>query len=366
MSGDQDQDYFSDGITDGIITELSKLRQLFVISRNSTFTYKGKRTRSQDVCRDLGVRYVLEGGVRKAGERVRITAQLIDGISGGPIWAERYDRSLEDIFAVQDDVTEKIVRALEVSLVGDAAQTDARVETTVPEACDCVLRGREQYRMFTKNGNCEAALLFKQAIALDPEYAAAYAGLAHVCLHEWFMGVPDGLDRTLELALKARALDPTLPMVFEALGNAYLFQRRSDEAIAAIRNWIEVEPGNAEAYANLAGLLHFAGAPEQVAPLIEKAIKLNPFYPFHYKLYIGPACFAMRQFAAALGPLRRSAMRNPDALPPLICLAACYGQLGQVDLAKDELAEVDRIHPDFSMQASARHLFTRTRPIWIC
>ena len=349
MSGDQEQEYFADGITEDIITEISKIQGLVVISRNSTFTYKKKAVKAQDVCRDLGVRYILEGSVRKAGERVRITAQLIDGRSGGHLWAERYDRGLADIFAVQDDVAERIVRSLEVKLVeGDEARAP-RIETDNPEAYDCVLRGREQYRLFSKNGNSAARQLYERAIELDPNYAAAHAALAETYLHDWFAGASEALDRAFELALKAKDLEPSIPLVYEALGSVHLFRRQHDEALAAARRWVEVEPGNAEAYANLAGILHFAGEPDQVAGLIEKAKRLNPFYPFYYTLYVGQAHFTMHRFREAAAFIKRSVAHNPQHLPSLFYLAASYGQLGETALARDALAEVLRISPDFSI-----------------
>jgi TolB-like protein len=349
MSGDQEQEYFADGITEDIITEISKISGLLVISRNSTFTYKGKATKAQDVCRDLGVRYIMEGSVRKAGERVRITAQLIDGRSGGHLWAERYDRELADVFAVQDDVTEKIVRALEINLADGARDRPARVETDNPEAYDCVLRGREQYRLYSKDGNLSARRLYEKAIELDPNYAAAYAGLAEACLHDWFQGSPDALDRAFELALRANALAPSLPLVYEALGNIHLFKRQYDEALAAAKRLVEVEPGNADAYANLAGALIFIGEPEQVIPLIEKAIRLNPFYPFYYTLYKGFAYLGMQRYQEAIETFKRSVAHNPEALPAHLYLAACYGLLGKDAPARESMAEVYRIHPDFSM-----------------
>jgi adenylate cyclase len=291
---------------------------------------------------------MLEGSVRKAGQRVRITAQLIDGISGGHLWAERYDRGLADIFDVQDDVTEKIVRALEVSLGAIAQDRPTRVETDNPKAYDCVLRGREQYRLFSKDGNLNARRLYEKAIELDPNYAAAYAGLAETCLHEWFRGSPDALDRGYELALRANALNPSLPLVYEALGNVHLFKKQHDEAVAAARQWIKFEPGNADAYANLAGALQFSGEPEQVIPLIEKAMRLNPFYPFYYILYRGQAYLAMERYEEALEALKRSAAHNPEALPAHVYLAACLGLLGKDAPAREALAEVRRIYPDFS------------------
>jgi adenylate cyclase len=349
MSGDQEQEYFADGITEDIITEISRIPGLLVISRNSTFTYKGKAAKAQDICHDLGVRYVMEGSVRKAGGRVRITAQLIDGISGGHLWAERYDRDLADIFAVQDDVTQKIVRALEVNLVAEENSRLARVETDLPEAYDCVLRGREQYRLFSKDANLKARRLYEKAIGLDPNYAAAYAGQALTCLHEWFLGSPDALDRAYELALKAESLDPALPLVYEALGNVHLFKSRHEAAVAAARQWVEIEPGNADAYANLAGALHFSGEHAQVIPLIDKAMRLNPFYPFYYILYRGQAYLAMERYGEALEAIKRSAAHNPEAMPAHLYLAACHGLMGEVAPARDSLAEVYRIFPDFSI-----------------
>jgi adenylate cyclase len=353
MSGDQEQEYFADGITEDIITEISKINGIMVISRNSTFTYKKKAVKAQDVCRDLGVRYMLEGSVRKAGARVRITAQLIDGRSGGHLWAERYDRGLEDIFAVQDDVTERIVRSLEVKLIEGGEARSSRVETTNAEAYDCVLRGREQYRLFSKDGNIAARKLYERAIELDPRYAAPYAALAETYLHDWFMGDPRALDRAVELSEAGKDRDSSLPLVYEALSSAHLFKRQHAEALEAARRWVEVEPGNAEAYANLAGIMHFSGEPERVAGLIEKAKRLNPFYPFYYTLYIGQACFTQHRFKEAAEIIARSVAHNPHSLPSHFYLAATYGQLGEETLARDALAEARRISPDFSI-AQAR------------
>jgi adenylate cyclase len=349
MSADPEQEYFADGITEDIITELSKISGLMVISRNSTFTYKGRATIAQDVCRDLGVRYMLEGSVRKAGQQVRITAQLIDGISGGHLWAERYDRGLADIFAVQDDVTEKIVCALEVNLVTDAKDRPARTETDNTEAYDCVLRGREQFRLFSKDGNLNANRLYQQAIELDPNYALAYAGLAMTYLHEWFQGSPDKLERAYELALNANDLGPSSPLVCEALGNVQLFRKHYDEAVTLARRWIKIEPGNADAYVNLAGAMIVRGEPEQVISLVDKATRLNPFYPFYYVLYKGLAYQAMGRYEKALNAIKRSVAHNPNALHPHIHLAACLGLLGMKAPASEALAVARKMVPDLSM-----------------
>jgi adenylate cyclase len=349
MSSDPEQEYFSDGITEDIITEISRIPEVMVISRNSTFTYKGKSAKVQDVCRDLGVRYVLEGSVRKVGKRVRITAQLIDGRSGGHLWAERYDRGLEDIFAVQDDVTEKIVRALEVKLAGGAAAGQAREQIHTPEAYDCVLRGREQYRLFSMDSNAAARELYERAIVIDPDYAEPYAGLAETYVQDWFMGSEPNLDRAFDLARQATERDPTLPLVHEALSTVQVFRKQHAEAIATARRWIELEPSNADAYATLAGAMHWSGDNEQVIALIEKAMRLNPFYPFFYPHYIGMANMAMRRFDEAVVAFKRGMDLNPEALWPHVYLAACNGHLGEIAQAKVQLAEVRRINPEFSI-----------------
>jgi adenylate cyclase len=364
MSGDPEQDYFADGITEDIITEISRLPGILVISRNSTFTYKNKAVIAQDVCRDLGVGTLLEGSVRKAGNRVRITAQLIDGRSGGHLWAERYDRGLEDIFAVQDDVTQQIVRSLEVKLIGSREVSASSVETGNPEAYDCLLRGREKYRLFSSEGNAQAKALYERAISLDPGYAAAHAALAETYQHDWFGGAAGALDKAFELAQRAKDLDPTLPLVYEALSGVFLFKRQHEQAMTAANRWVEVEPGNAEAYANLAGILHFSGEPERVAGLIEKAKRLNPFFPFYYTLYVGQACFTMERFEEAAEIIARAVAHNPQSLPSQFFLASAYGHLGKTELARDALAEVRRISPDFSLaQAAAVAAYRRERDL---
>jgi adenylate cyclase len=254
---------------------------------------------------------------------------------------------------VQDDITEQIVHALEIRLTDTASTAASRLETENPEAYDCVLRGREQYRLFNKDSNATARRHYEKAIELDPRYAEAHAGLALTYLHDWFCGSAGGLERAFELAQLAKSLDPSLPLVYEALSSVLLFKRRHDEAVDAARRWTEIEPSNAEAYASLAGILNFAGEPQRVAELIEKAKRLNPFHPFYYTLYIGQACFAMRRFADAVQFIKRSIAHNPESFPSHFYLAACHGQLDEDTLAHEALAEVWRISPEFSM-ASVR------------
>ncbi|MCV0428881.1 MAG: adenylate/guanylate cyclase domain-containing protein [Roseibium sp.] len=344
-SSDPEQTYFSDGITEDLITEISRIPELVVISRNSSFTYKGKIGKVQDVCRDLNVQYVVEGSVRKAGQRLRISIQLIDGRTGGNLWAERYDRQIEDIFDVQDDVTERVVDALKLTLVGGVSRT-CRVRKPDQRAYDYVLRGREQYRLFTRDGNAKARDLFEKAIAIDPDYAEPYAGLSETYVQDWFAGSISALDRAYDLAKRATSRDPMLPLVQEALSTVHLFRREHDAAITTARRWIELEPSDAEAYAALAGAQHFAGQNHEVVPLIETAMRLNPYFPFYYSHYIGLANMAMGRFEDAATAFRSAISRNPDTVWPHFFLAASLGHLSENEDALEAWNKVKRIQPD--------------------
>ena len=210
------------------------------------------------------------------------------------------------------------------------------------------MRGREQFRLYSKDGNIKARQTYEKAIELDPNYAAAYAGLALVGLHDWFQGSQDALDGAYKMALTAEGLNPSLPLVYEALGNVHLFKLQHEKAVAAARKWVEIEPGNADAYANLAGALHFSGEHERALPLVERAILQNPFYPFYYILYRGQSLLAMERYEEALEAIKRSVAHNPEALPAQLYLASCLGHMGEIEFAREALAEIHGIFPDFS------------------
>ena len=239
MSGDAEQDYFADGISEDIITALSKLSQLFVIARNSSFTFKGRNVNVQEVGKSLGVRYVLEGSVRKSGNRVRITGQLIDATTGGHLWAERFDRDLTDIFAVQDDVTQQIVGALALNLTEGDQQQLAPEHTRNTEAYDCLLRGRELWHRLTKETNIAARDLLQRAVELDPKFASAYAFLALThgldYLNRWSASPAVSVEQAEEAARQAVALDDSDPWAHWALGLINLYMRRHDGAIGEVR-----------------------------------------------------------------------------------------------------------------------------------
>jgi TolB-like protein len=294
MSGDPEQEYLSDGITEDLITDLSKISELFVIARNSVFTYKGRSVKIAQVSEELGVQYVLEGSVRKADDRVRITAQLVDASTGYHIWSERYDRNMKDVFDLQDEVTQKIVAALAIELTEDEQDRLTQRRTENLEAFDYFMRGSEYLNRFTEHENRQATQMFEKAIALDPRYAAAYTRLAMTHLHEWNFGWsrdPQSLQRAFELVQKATALDDSVPEAHRTLGRVYLWKKQHETAIAEHEKAIALDPNDAHGYAGLGDLLIWAGRSEEGLVLVEKAMRLNPMYPVWYLLNLGRAYY---------------------------------------------------------------------------
>jgi len=355
MSGDIEQDYFSDGMTEDLITDLSQISGLFVISRNSVFTYKGKAVKIEEVAKDLGVRYVLEGSVRRVSDQVRITAQLIDAKTGHHVWAERYDRDMKDIFALQDEVTGKIVEALAVNLVGDEHARLTKKGTDNLGAYDLVLRGSAHLRRHTKENNEFAREVFAQAVQLDPNYTAAYAGLVWTRLMAWMYGWshdPKLLDEALELGKKAVSLDESSPQGHVILGDVYLWKKRHGEAIAEFEKAVSLNPNDADALSSLGGALVFSGLPEKALGYIEKAIRLNPNYPEYYMFNLGQAFFQLKMYEEAVTALRKSIIQNSNFMPAHYVLAACYGHLGKQELARAKAEDVKRMIPGFSIEGS--------------
>ena len=353
MSGDPEQGYFSDGITEDIITDLSKISGLFVVSRNAVFGYKGKAVKPEQVSRDLGVRYVLEGSVRRAGGKVRINAQLIDATTGGHLWAERYDRDLKDIFALQDEITEKIVAALEVKLTkGEQEQVERRYTDNL-EAYDSYVRGRGYQLRRTKQGLSQARQVLERAIELDPKFAEAHAVLSYNHFLEWVFRWSEGqaLELAFELAQKAVALDDASPLAHTRLGWMHLWRDRNyEQAIAEARRAVALDPNYAEGYARLGAILVFAGRPEEGITLVKKAMGLNPHYPFIYLMWLGQAYYFTGQYDEALAWLERSVTRNPNHLATHKWLVPTYVALGRHEEARAEITEILRISPRISLQ----------------
>jgi adenylate cyclase len=285
MSGDPEQEYFSDGITEDLTSDLSKISSLFVVARNSAFTYKGKAVKVQEVGREMGVRYVLEGSVRKADSQVRIAAQLNDATTGGHLWSERYDRPLKDIFALQDEIRQQIVAALRVEVQEAELERVRHTPTENLTAYDYFLRGLEYGSRFTKESNAQARQMFEKAIELDPRYAEAYSALGLTYYVEWVLqwsSDPQTLERAFETAQKAIALDDSLPWAHRVLSYAYLLKKQHAQSIAEAERAVTLDPNDADSYWALAGTLTFTGRPQEAIGLVEKAMRLNPRYPAYY------------------------------------------------------------------------------------
>ena len=359
MSSDPEQEYFSDGITEDLITDLSKLSGLFVISRNSVNLYKGKAVKPEQVSQELGVRYVLEGSIRKAGKRVRITAQLVDATTGYHVWADRYDRDLQDIFALQDEVTRKIVAALEVKLTAGEQARLGRPLTNNIEAYDYYLRGLDCHPYATEEANARARQLFAKAVALDPHFAAAYACLGWAYFEQWSLGWSQDrqtLEQAFAWAQQAIALDPLLPDGHRLLGIVYLWNKHYELAIAEVERTLALDPNQADAYAALGDICNWAGRAEETIPLVEKAMRLNPQYPLWYLWDLGHAHYLTGRYEEAMATLRRVLARNPDFMPAHAYLAVIHRELGLEEGARAAGAEFRRLSPELSLDALRQRL----------
>ncbi len=346
MSGDHEQEYFSDGITDDLITDLSRLPGLFVIARDSTFTYKGKPAKLQDVGKELGVKYVLEGSVRKAAAKVRITVQLADATTGAELWAERYDRPLGDVFALQDEIVRRIVTTLRLQL--DLSQQGIVIPRSTEnlEAYDDLLRGTEYLTTDSKDGNTKARPLFEKAIALDPKYSAAYTLLGLNYYVGWvhsFNPAPDGLDRALQMAQQATTLDDSLAGAHSLLAGIYVQKGQNDEALTQARRGIALDPNSADSYFWLAEVLNNLGRPSEALVSAEKAVRLNPRNNANYAFERGLAYSQLGRWQEAIPALRTCVQRYPDHLWAHAWLAFDYFNLGDYDGARVETAQLERL-----------------------
>jgi adenylate cyclase len=355
MSGDAEQDYFADGISEDIITALSKLSQLFVIARNSSFTFKGQNVHVQEVGAKLGVRHVLEGSVRKSGNRVRITAQLIDATTGGHLWAERFDRDLTDIFAVQDDVTQQIVGALALTLTDRDRQRLAPEQTRNAEAYDCFLRGRELWhRLTAAETNSDARALLQRAIELDPKFASAHAFLALThgldYLNRWSASPPASIQQAEEAATRAVALDDSDPVAHWALGLINLYTRRHDGAIREAERSIVLNPNFAEGHVSLGEVLHYSGRSGEALACFNRAEVLNPYFPDVLLHFQALAVFQLGRYEEAVELLKQRLSRNPVTDVSRALLASCYGHLGRSDEARAAWQDVLRVNPGYSLE----------------
>jgi TolB-like protein/class 3 adenylate cyclase/rhodanese-related sulfurtransferase len=336
MSDDASQEYFADGMTEDLITDLSKISGLFVIARNSSFSYKGQQVKVRQVAEELGVRYVLEGSVRRAGNEVRINAQLIDATTGGHLWAERYDGTLEDIFDLQDQVTEQIVAALAVSLTGEEQAQQARHGTENAAAHDAYLQGWAHYKLLTPEELAKAVPFFEAAIRLDPDYAQAHAALASlywdVYQNDWAfdLGMPSSRAESRANEHLEEAFKSPTPLAHALQARIFAAWGFPGEALGEAQKAVELDANDATALAGLASALIQADRPGEGLDSIEQAMRLDPHYPPSYLITLGAAQFGLESYEEAAATFERAVRRNPDNELPLIYLAAAYGHLGRI------------------------------------
>jgi adenylate cyclase len=356
MSDDPKQEYFSDGLTEEIITALSKVRNMFVIARNSTFTYKDKAVMVKQVAEELGVRYVLEGSVRKSENRLRITTQLIDAVKGHHMWAERYDLELKDIFGIQDEITKKIIIALQIELTeGEQARIYGK-GTDNFEAYEKFLRGLEYFLRFNEGDNVMARQAAEEAIALDPEYAAAYVMLGSTHLVDLYLGKSskNSMEQALEAAQKALSLDEHFPPVHNLLGAIYRSQQQWEKAIAEGKRAIALNPNYARGHVGLAETMLYAGRFEEAIELVKKAMCLNPYYHPRYVFILGLSFQMAGHHEEALKTskeyLTRCEKGEGDPLWAHIGLTEAYMKLGREEEAHAHAAEVLKINPYYSLE----------------
>jgi adenylate cyclase len=351
MSGDPEQEFFADGLTEDIITALSRFRELFVISRNSTFVYKGKAVRIQEFAGQVGVQYVVEGSVRKAGNRVRVTVQLIDAASDRHIWAERYDRDLEDIFAIQDEVTSAIVATLPGRIEAARIDRAERKPTASMAAYEYVLTGKVLHHRSTREDNEQAQRMLDRAIALDPKYAHAHAWKGCVLGQAWVYGWCEDVEATIaevgEELQTALALDDNDSDVHRILAAWNLVQRNHDKAMYHQERALSLNPNNDLIVVQQGELLTWLGRPEEGIDWIKRAMQLNPYHPERYWNHLGRAYYAAHRYAEAAEAFAR--ISAPDHAHHAF-LAAAFAQMGDAIAATAHADQVVRRAPDFSVQ----------------
>jgi adenylate cyclase len=370
MSGDPDQGYFSDGITEDIITGLSRFSELFVIARNSSFQYKGKSPDIRQVGRELGVRYVLEGSIRRAGDRFRISAQLVDAVTGAHRWAERYDRELKDVFAVQDEVSRAIVAILVAQVNKAEAERTLLKPPATWQAHDFFMRASAIWSAVQSSFKVadlyEARQLLERSISLDPSYARAYSTLSYTHLFAWIFRLdedhlsPAALERAHLLARKAVQLDPNLPIAHANLGHVLTFQGQHEQAIAEFEKAIALNPNFTDW--RFGTTLFRAGEPERAIQVLETHMRYDPFYVAAVAGALGIARYTLKEYSEALPLFREVASRVPNVTYGHIWLAAILAQLGRLDEARAEAAEVLRLDPKYTIDGTQKRLALNKRP----
>ena len=352
-SSDRGYSYVADGITDNLITDLTKISGLFVIARHTAFNYKGKSPDIGDLARELQVRYILHGSVQQESEKLRINAQLTDATTGNELWADRYDGRTDDIFGLQDRITRNIVSTLAIDLTSGEEQQIADQDTQNLEAYEYFLRGRERYYRFSHEDNRAAKNFYEKAIGLDPAFARAYAMLALTYRQQVVNGWSDDHEKSLSLAMeladKAISLNNALPEAYFVKGLVYRERKEFVDAIVMAEKAIEIDPNYADGYVVLGSVLYLAGRPEEGLKRVEKAMRLNPHYPHNYQLCQGQALYVMGSYDQAIDAFLQGLERYPLSERLHVWLAAAYAQTGQQKDAQWEMDQVRSLNPEFSM-----------------
>jgi len=353
LSGDPEQEYFSDGFTEHIITSLSKVPYIFVIARNSTFAYKGKAVKINQIAEELGVRYILEGSIQRSNDSLRITVQLIDAITGHHIWAENYDRKLKGIFALQDEIAMKIMAELQVNIAYESLGRSSPIQTKNLKAYEKFLKGAERYFRRTEEDILHARKIFKEAIALDPEYGAPYVMLGWTHLDDiWYHRTKDrakSLQTAEQLAQKAIELTGQDDFNLRLLSSIFMLRKQYDKAIIEIQKAIELSPNSAQSYFIYGMVLRFAGRNDEAIPILKKAIRLNPFTPMTYLNILAWAYFHNEQYEEAIPLWNKTIEFNPDYFFAYVGLTGAYQMSGDEIKARESAAEVLRIKPTYSL-----------------
>jgi adenylate cyclase len=355
LSDDPDQGYFSDGLTNDLITDLSRFRELFVIASNTVFTYKGRAVKIKELGQELGVRYVLEGSVQKMDKKVRVNAQLIDAITGEHLWAERYDRDLKDLFAIQNEIIQSIVTRLAVK-IDEAEQARAMQKKTESlDAYDYKLRGMEYFFREERSQNKQARQLFERAIKLDPHYASAYVALALTyfddAIYGWTEFPNQALQQAHDLALKALEIDKSNAEAHAVLGRVYISQEQYDLAISELQQAIDSNPNDAQSYRFLGSGMLYLGRTEEAIRLLEASLRFDRNTSPGTFMNLGLAYYLKGRYEDSLSLLKRGLARKPDFLGSHIALAAAYAKLGHSEEAASEAATVLRLDPFFELES---------------
>lgn len=367
MSGDPEQEYFSDGISEDIITGLSFMNDLLVIARNSSFTYKGQQVDIKRVGEELGVRYVLEGSVRRGGNRVRVTGQLIDTQTGGHVWADRYDGSLDDIFALQDDITAKVLTALGAEItLAEVERARTRERSGKVDAWDLYLQALPFFHQVDKAGNNQAKSLLNEAIGIDPDFSSAYAQLAHCYMmaatHAWESSAREAFLKAEQLAVKSVALDDKNPLAHEALGTYYMYVTKPDMSVKELNRALELNPNLSVASGRLSNALAFLGRTDEALIAAGRANRGSPRDPDRYMWYTGimNAQFAAGNYEECIEAGQQAILLRPGFYGAHTMVAAALPYLDRISEAEKTVEALLGVMPKMTVHSTARNpMFVR-------